>query len=191
MVEPETSQVGRKGFRRPAAPLLPLFFGLIVVIATGLFAYHTESGVSSSRGWVLHTYDVRTELQNLEIQLAETRGNALAYATSGDERQLSEFRIHSENISRQIENLRKLTADNPRQQYRIGELESLSKKYIADLDQTIVSSVPRSAAASPQAAAIRGLDSQQSQQNAIVRSMADDEQMLLDTRLQVWRRFFL
>ena len=73
----------------------------------------------------MHTYDVRSELQNLETQLAEARANALGYASSGDENQLKDFRTHSANTERVLQNLRTLTADNERQQYRLAEMEGL------------------------------------------------------------------
>ena len=177
--------------RRPTTPLFPVLVGLIVIAATGVFAYQTQSGVTNSRNWVLHTYDVRSELQILETQLAETRAAALAYAGSGDERQLQEFRTRAESITRLIENLRTLTADNPRQQYRLGQLETASSKYVAELDSSLGANRPRGAIRSAEADAIRNLDSQQSQQESMVHVMADEEQMLLDSRLAIWRRFFV
>jgi CHASE3 domain sensor protein len=96
-------------------------------------AYLTQRGVSNSTNWVLHTYDVRSELQNLQTQLAEIRASALAYSGSGDEFQLQFFRQHSQYISNAFEDLRKLTADNPQQQQRLSELESISKDYISQL----------------------------------------------------------
>lgn len=192
MVEhsPLSPDLGRT-LRRPTSPLFPVLVGLIVIAATGVFAYQTQSGVTSSRNWVLHTYDVRSELQILETQLAETRAAALAYVGSGDESQLQEFRTRAESITRLIENLRSLTADNPRQQYRLGQLETASSKYLAALGSSLASNHARGAVHSAEADAIRNLDSQQSQQESMVHAMADEEQMLLDARLEVWRRFFV
>jgi signal transduction histidine kinase len=177
--------------RRPVTPLFPVLVGLIIIAATGVFAYQTESGVTNSRNWVLHTYDVRSELQTLETQIAETRAAALAYAVSGDESQFQEFHTRAESITRLIENLRTLTADNPRQQYRLGQLETASRKYLAELDSSLASIRPRGAIHSAEGDAIRNLDSQQTQQESMVHGMADEEQMLLDERLAIWRRFFV
>jgi signal transduction histidine kinase len=193
MVEQNSSlaETDKKPPRRPTAPLMPVLLGLLVVCAIGAFGYATQSGVTNSRGWLLHTYEVRSQLQALETQLAEARANALAFVASGDERQLRDFRTHSTNVARLIENLRKLTADNPRQQFRLGEMESLSAKYLAELESTVAAATPRSSLSPAEAASIRSLDSQESRQNALVRSMADDEQMLLEGRLNTWNRFFL
>ena len=98
--------------------LIPVLFGFIIIAVIAVAAYLTQRGVSNSTNWVLHTYDVRSELQNLQTQLAEIRGNALAYSDSGDESQLQLFRQRSQYISDASEHLRKLTADNAQQQQR-------------------------------------------------------------------------
>jgi signal transduction histidine kinase len=192
MVEQNPTATSAKSpLGRPGGPLIPVILGLLVVFATAIFAFQTQSGVSNSRNWVLHTFDVRSDLQNLETQIAATRANALAFASTGEQHQLEEFRSHSESIVRLIENLRRLTSDNPRQQYRLGKLESLSKKYVAELEETVTATTPRVPARSTEASALKGLDTQQSQQEALVKSMQDDEQLLLDTRLARWNRYFV
>jgi len=103
-----------------AVSLLPVFFGFFIIAIIAVAAYLTQRGVSNSTNWVLHTYDVRSELQNLQTQLAEIRASALAYSGSGDEFQLQFFRQHSQYISNAFEDLRKLTADNPQQQQRLS-----------------------------------------------------------------------
>ena len=127
----------------PVRPVsrIPVLFGFLIIAIIAVAAYLTQRGVSNSTNWVLHTYDVRSELQNLQSQLAEIRASALAYGDSGDEFQLQLFRQHSQYISNASEDLRKLTAANPRQQQRLSELESLSKDYIAQLQGTAVSAV--------------------------------------------------
>src|SRR5450755_3283860 len=104
--------------RRRISSLMLALLGLIVLCAIGIFGYVTQSGIKSSRAWVLHTYDVRSELQNLETQLAEARANALGYASSGDENQLKDFRGHSINAEHALKNLHALPAEKERQKSR-------------------------------------------------------------------------
>src|SRR3984893_11202052 len=146
---------------RPVS-LIPVLLGLFFIAVIAVAAYLTQRGVSNSTNWILHTYDVRSELQNLQTQLAEIRGSALAYSMSGDESQLQLFRQHSQYVSSALDDLRKLTADNAGQQQRLSELASLSQNYIGQLQSTTVSdtAVSNSTAKS---AAIRDLDSQESQ----------------------------
>ena len=133
MVEPSLSSSAADSTprRKTSSPMLALL-GLTVICAIGIFGYVTQSGVKNSRAWVLRTYDVRSELQNLETQLAEARANALAYGASGDEDQLNDFRTHSDNIKRVLQNLRQLTSDNQSQQNRLDEMETLSRKYLSE-----------------------------------------------------------
>jgi len=173
-----------------AVSLIPVFFGFFIIAIIAVAAYLTQRGVSNSTNWVLHTYDVRSELQNLQTQLAEIRASALAYSGSGDEFQLQFFRQHSQYISNAFEDLRKLTADNHQQQQRLSELESISKDYIAQLQGTAVSAVPPASISPVKAAAIRGLDSQEAQVQGVLRSMDQEEIKLLNQRLSQWNRLF-
>jgi len=174
---------------RPVS-LIPVLFGFFIIAIIAVAAYLTLHGVSNSTNSVLHTYDVRNELQNLRTELAEIRGSALAYSGSGDESQLQLFRQHSQYISDAFEHLRKLTADNAGQQRRLSELESLSKNYIAQLQTTTVSGVAPASTSPARSAAIRDLDSQESQLDRAVRRMDEEEIKLLSQRLGTWNRQF-
>jgi signal transduction histidine kinase len=174
---------------RPVS-LSPVLFGFFIIALIAVAAYLTQRGVSNSTNWVLHTYDVRSELQNLQTQLAEIRGSILAYSGSGDESQLELFRRHSQYIADATEHLRKLTADNARQQQRLSELESLSKNYITQLQSITASAGAPASTSTAKSAAIRGLDSQESQLNGVVRSMEEEEIKLLNQRLGTWNGLF-
>jgi signal transduction histidine kinase len=168
---------------------IPVLFGFFIITVIAVAAYVTHRGVSNSTNWVLHTYDVRSELQNFQTQLAEIRGSALAYGMSGDESQLQLFRQHSQYISSALDDFRKLTADNAQQQQRLNELESLSKNYIAQLQSATASGV--AASTSPaKTAVIRDLDPQESQLRGVVRRMDEEEIKLLSHRLGAWNRQF-
>ena len=175
----------------PVRPVsrIPVLFGFLIIAIIAVAAYLTQRGVSNSTNWVLHTYDVRNELQNLQTQLAEIRGSALAYSGSGDESRLQLLRQHSQYISSAFDDLRKLTADNAAQQQRLSELESLSRNYIAQLQSTTVSAAAASSSAA-KSAAIRDLDSQEAQVNGVVRRMDEEEIKLLSHRLATWNRLF-
>jgi signal transduction histidine kinase len=172
---------------RPVRPvsLFPILFGFFIIAVIAVAAYLTQRGVSNSTNWILHTYDVRSELQNLQTQLAEIRGSALAYSMSGDESQLQLFRQHYQYVSSALDDLRKLTADNAGQQQRLSELESLSQNYIGQLQSTTVSDRAVSSSTA-KSAAIRDLDSQESQVNGVVRRMDEEEIKLLSQRLATW-----
>jgi signal transduction histidine kinase len=174
---------------RPVS-LTPVLFGFIIIVVIAVAAFLTQRGVSNSTNWVLHTYDVRGELQNLQAQLAEIRATALAYSDSGDESELQLLRQHSQYVADAAEHLRKLTADNSRQQEPLNELESLSKNYIAQLQNTAVSTLAPASISAAKSAAIRRLDSEESRMNDVLRSMDQEEIRLLNQRLGTWNHLF-
>ena len=169
---------------------IPVLLGFIFIAVIAVAAFLTQRGVNNSTNWVLHTYDVRGELQNLHTQLAEIRGSALAYSGSGDGTELQLFRQHSDYIDKASEHLRKLTADNARQQERLSELESLSRNYVAQLQGVMAPGVQPNSASPGKSAAIRELDSQESEVERVVRRMDEEEINLLSRRLGTWNLEF-
>jgi signal transduction histidine kinase len=129
-------------------------------------------------------------LQNLRTQLAEIRVSALAYSGSGDETERQVFRQHSEYIEKASEHLRKLTADNARQQERLSELQSLSRNYVAQLQRDLAPGVQPNSDLPAKLAAIREFDSQESQVDRLVIRMEEEEISLLSRRLGTWNREF-
>jgi signal transduction histidine kinase len=174
---------------RPVS-LIPVLLGLFFIAVIAVAAFLTQRGINNSTTWVLHTYDVRGELQNLQTQLAEIRGSALAYSASGDGTDLQLFRQHSDYIKKASEHLRKLTADNARQQERLSEMESLSRNYIAQLQRVMAPGVQPNSASPAKSAAIRELDSQESEVERLIRRMDEEEISLLSQRLGTWNREF-
>jgi signal transduction histidine kinase len=178
--------------RESAGPvsLIPVLLGFFFIAVIAVAAFLTQRGVNKSTNWVLHTYDVRGELQNLRTQVAEIRGSALAYGGSGDGSELQLFRQHSDYIEKTSEHLRELTADNVRQQERLSELESLSGNYVAQLQRAMAPGVPPNSASFTKSAAIREFDSQESQMDRLIRRMDEEEISLLSRRLGTWNREF-
>jgi signal transduction histidine kinase len=173
-----------------AVSLIPVLLGFFFIVVIAVAAFLTQRGINNSTNWVLHTYDVRGELQNLQTQLAEIRGNALAYSGSGDGTELQLFRQHFDYIDKSYEHLRKLTADNERQQERLSELESLSRNYVAQLQRAMAPGVQPNSASPAKSAAIRELDSQESRVDRLIRRMDEEEISLLSQRLGTWNREF-
>ena len=174
---------------RPVS-LIPVLLGFFFIAVIAVAAFLTQRGINNSTNWVLHTYDVRGELQNLHTQLAEIRGSALAYSGSGDGTELQLFRQHSDYIEKASEHFRKLTADNARQQERLSELESLSRNYVTQLQRVMATGVQPNSASPAKSAAIRELDSQELGVERIVRRMDEEEISLLSQRLGTWNREF-
>jgi CHASE3 domain sensor protein len=129
--KPESKQPVR--FSRRQMRPLSLIVGVLLVVGIGVLTFHTEAGVDYSRKWVVHTYDVRTDLQNLEMAITQARAARSTYLLSGDPEQFAQLKHQLQNIPQLLERLRNSTADNPRQQERIKSLEPLLTEQIADM----------------------------------------------------------
>ena len=152
--------------------------------------YFIQRGIADSRNWVVHTYDVRENLQELETGLVELRGAALGYQLSGDASQIRYFEEQAAVIPDAIENVRSLTVDNPRQQARLDQLKPLIANYVERLKISELSAEARASNRAAHAEAIQRINSHKAEIDSIVQAMGNDESRLLETRLTTWRRMF-
>jgi signal transduction histidine kinase len=175
---------------RPPVRTPSLIIGVLLVIGIGILAFHTESGVDNSRKWIVHTYDVRTDLQNLQMAIAQARATRSAYLLSADSDQRTQMQQQLQTIHQLIQRLRISMADNPRQQARMNTLEPLLTELISEMGNTSVSPVAHNAIPPGGASSTRQLISRQSQIDAIIRDMSEEEQMLLEGRLTEWNQLY-
>lgn len=73
--------------------------------------------------WVKHTQEVLTELETTLSTMKDAETGQRGYLITGDESYLEPYKTAISQIDGQIQNLKRLTADNPNQQRRIASLE--------------------------------------------------------------------
>jgi hypothetical protein len=85
----------------PVRLVLPIF-ALAMIVSTGVIAYFTEAGVITSRAWVVHTYEVRENLDELQAALSEMRASGELYLLTNDTTELlhSRGQTHAPSMSR-------------------------------------------------------------------------------------------
>ena len=186
---------GKKGASAPSRAIR--FASLILVVVTiaalGALAYFTERGIVASRDLVIHTYQVRSHLNDLELQLMmlEERGklSKASQARSG----LRQSQEAAEKARKTFGSLRNLTADNLSQQARLSQLWPLMTGVISasgvetrtgqEVDATTQESgLPSNGQQSK--------DQQEQQINQIMANMDDEEEVLLAQRLKAWDHLF-
>src|SRR5438270_13580900 len=99
-----TMNSDRTRLTRPSSATIRFVsLGLIfaTLIALGAVGYFTERGISISRDWVVHAYQVRSQLNDLELQITRVQvreNNSL---------------MHEQFVAalRRVQTLRPLTAD--------------------------------------------------------------------------------
>jgi methyl-accepting chemotaxis protein len=109
----------------------------VLLIAIGAVAYTSINKLTSTSQWVTHTHEVLERIAGVLSLLKDAETGQRGYVITGDEPFLEPYRTGSVGVLNVVQELRKLTADNPAQQKRIDSIESLVAAKLAELKQTI------------------------------------------------------
>jgi methyl-accepting chemotaxis protein len=113
--------------------LLPLCASAAVTVATWLVTNRLEA----SAGWTEHTYKVIRQVDALVASMVDRETGIRGYLLSADPRFLEPLRNGEQTYTRTLADVRGLTADNPAQQGRFVELDSLVGKWKQDVSDRI------------------------------------------------------
>ena len=105
-----------------ALRLLSLALIFLTILALAAVAYFTERGIASSRDWVVHTYQVRSQLNDLQLEVTRAEADETRYLLAGEKAELPQFRQESELALQTIAALGRLTKDNLHEQERLAQL---------------------------------------------------------------------
>jgi methyl-accepting chemotaxis protein len=122
-------------FGRRLAVGFSLVGAVLLVIAA--VSYRNTSTLLENAGWVAHTLEVRTGLTDLRSELKDAETGQRGYLITGVDDYLEPYQGALKVIAGTMNNLRKLTADNPHQQHRLDIVSSLIDSKLAELKQTI------------------------------------------------------
>jgi signal transduction histidine kinase len=98
---------------------------LIILLSIGVLSYRSIVRDEQDRGWVTHTHLVLEKLQAVLIDISQAETGQRGYTITGQDSYLDPFRAGLKQVHHDVEGLRELTSDNPRQQEAIGHLEAL------------------------------------------------------------------
>ena len=102
------------------------FVGALLVLAlVGLAGYHQGRRTVEAEQWVRHTLEVRAQLNATLSLMQDVETGSRGYVITGEDSYLEPFNNATAKIGPAIQNLRRLTADNPAQQRRLDALEPL------------------------------------------------------------------
>jgi PAS domain S-box-containing protein len=163
-------------------PFLAAALGMLISIGLGLIQGNAE--LIEANQSVTHTYETRGTIDYLVSEVARMESSDRAYALTG----LDSFRVrddyHRTEVIRQIEDLKRLTADNPVQRQRAELLQSLAIQKFKLADEVL-----RARAAGGTAAATRVVAEQPSAITSALVNLADvmkaEETRLLLERTKV------
>jgi CHASE3 domain sensor protein len=110
--------------------------GIASLLGAAGVAYHFTLQLQESAAWVSHTQEVLKEIGGITAGVASIGSSQRSYINTGDAAFWNK-KQGSKTPSTKIATLRKLTADNPRQQPRLDQLDPLLDQRIDWGEQTI------------------------------------------------------
>jgi PAS domain S-box-containing protein len=156
--------------------------GLAMLLGAAGIAYHFTLQLRESAAWVSHTQEVLKEIGGITAGLASLGSSQRNYINTGDNRFLENEGGIKEGLHQNIATLRKLTADNPRQQPRLDQLDPLLDQRIAWGEKTIAARRKEGLSAAEQMIATgKGIELTANIRR-VIKALEDEEYALLDQR---------
>lgn len=118
---------------------IALAFGvsLAILFVVGAVAFRSTDALIENDHMVTHTHAVLEELARLLSITSDAETGQRGFLLTGDEAYLGPYQSATAAVAGVVADLRKLTADNPRQQARLDEAEPLIFAKLAELKHTI------------------------------------------------------
>jgi signal transduction histidine kinase len=116
---------------------LALALALCLIVMGILGAAITMARLSRSAKWVNHSYQVELAISDVEFLLSEAARARLNYVNSGGESFVQLFNLKDDQTKKDLQNIRHLTRDNPRQQDLCDQLEKLANRRLEVLHEGI------------------------------------------------------
>jgi signal transduction histidine kinase/DNA-binding response OmpR family regulator/CHASE3 domain sensor protein len=132
-------------YRRGGSSALPFPVGvaagflvaLLALVLIGLFSVRELRARTAAAQLVQQSFDVVQQLQALDLAVRDAETGQRGFLLTDDENYLQPYESARAALPGELEGLRRLTADNPRQQPRVDELERDTRTKMAELEQVV------------------------------------------------------
>jgi CheY-like chemotaxis protein/CHASE3 domain sensor protein len=171
---------------------------LLLFLISGTVTLLSIARQTNSRQWVRHSYSVQLKLDEVVRSLEESQIAARGYALTRRQSELDNFHESLRALADNINQLRQLTSDNPLQQTRIDQLQSMSSRWQQEVSSKVIDAVKDIPHDDPVAAAtaleriqsdyLSQLTVQGSDLLGLIHKMDATELLLLDQREATQRR---
>ena len=161
-------------------------FGLtltILVINAGITYRNIQKAIATSN-WVSHTNEVLAALEGTLSTLKDAETGQRGYLITGRENFLQPYNIATKSVNDHVQQVKKLTVDNPIQQRRIGILEPKIAEKFDYLNQTIALRRQKGFAAAQQIVLSERGKQEMDEIRVLVAQMKGEERQLLQQRSQ-------
>jgi len=176
--------------RSPRFRVLSICLAATLFFVTAFLGFITVRRLNDTRGWVLHTYEVRSDVRQLRESVVEVTGAVDATAATESRLPLSDM---VQKLDAQFVMLRRidaLTGDNPAQQANLREARSLLSNFRALVERCVDGAVCFSGSPAVRREQLSAVWNQRQDILALFDSMERDEELLLNARLKRWTVLF-
>jgi PAS domain S-box-containing protein len=111
--------------------------GIISLLAAVEVFCHLTNQLQQRAGWVVHTQEVLKKSEAVTADVAALGSSVRAYINTGDERLPKQAEEMKGAVRNSLDGLRILTADNPRQQERLVQINALIARCL-DWDEQLI-----------------------------------------------------
>ncbi|MCC5604722.1 response regulator [Nostoc favosum] len=110
---------------------------LATLTTIGLISYQSTNELIQTSRKESHTYQVLSQLEDLNLQLTNAETGQRGYIITGEQRYLEPYNAAIQVLNQKVRELQRLTADNPKQQQQIDILQPLITDKLNELQETI------------------------------------------------------
>jgi methyl-accepting chemotaxis protein len=109
----------------------------LTLVTIAVISYRNTYHLIENDSWVEHTHQVRLELADLLSELKDAETGQRGFLITADDSYLVPYQSALGSIKSTLDDLRKLTVDNPDQQRRLAALSPVIDVKLAELKQAI------------------------------------------------------
>jgi len=114
------------------------FVLLLILLAANALVTRRQVAVQvADQAWVVHTQQVLFELTQTELTVREAESGQRGFLYTGDPKYLSPYSRAIAEVGPNLDQLTRLTADNPERQKDLLELRTVADKKLAELAETV------------------------------------------------------
>jgi signal transduction histidine kinase len=176
--------------RMPAVGLGSLILAMVLLAITGIIGLATVQRMKSSREWVLHTYKIRGLLKDLRSDIGESHANFDLYQLSRNPGEARDLEKQSQEQVATVEELLRLTVDNPAQQERLIQFRRVLLEDIQQLRDCVTGANCLGAGPSSASDKMATIVARRRTLSAMLSNMEELEEHLLQDRLIVLDHLF-
>jgi signal transduction histidine kinase/CHASE3 domain sensor protein len=115
-----------------------LLFGAILVVTLNAWvAYRAVETLTQSQFWVAHTWQVINAVERVLGSLKDAETGTRGYLLTGDDSYLAPYALAKAALPQELNQLQRLTTDNPQEQERVAEMRAVIDQRLQTLDEGV------------------------------------------------------